>query len=128
MDIYIAIDNKEKEKFITKAEDIKQELEKINNPVRYIDNVVDLQDTRKGFCIAFTNDLEYIKKLYNDKKLEIICITNRLEGKYILDILEYVKDIYFMSIGLREIVMRIQGFINTHNNRKKCIRGELSNV
>ena len=45
VDIYIAIDNKEKEKFITKAEDIKQELEKINNPVRYIDNVVDLQDT-----------------------------------------------------------------------------------
>ena len=124
MDIYIAIDEKDKHKFIFKAEVIKNELLKENLTVNYTENIEKQELTKKALCLAFTDDIEYIKRINENKNIDIICITTRLESTYILELLNYVKDIYFVNVRVNETVKRIKGFVESYENRKKCIRGK----
>ncbi len=128
MDIYIAIDKRDKKKFITKAVEIKQELEKQNGDIKLIYNASDLQIKKRSICLVFTNNLEYIEEIHINKKIDIICVTSRLESQYIVDILKHVKDIYFLNIGLEEAVARIQALVNSYEDRRKCYRGNLNEV
>lgn len=126
MDIFIAIDEKERTKCIFKAEAIKKELEKANMTTVFIDNVENMKIENLSLCIVFTNEKEYIEKVHKNKKLEIICITSKLSSEYILDILNYSKDIYFLNTRTDEMVRRIIGFVRNYEDRKKCIRGNIN--
>lgn len=128
MDIYIAVEEKDRHKFIFKAEVIKKELEKNNLNVKYAENIEDMQLTNRSLCLVFTNNLEYIEKVFGNRNLDLICITGRVESAFILDILNYVKDIYFVNIRVDEIVMRISGFVKNYQDRKKCIRGKTDDI
>ena len=128
MDIYIAIDKRDKKKFITKAMEVKQELEKQNRDIKLVWNETDIKNNKQSLCLVFTNSLEYIEEFKTNKKIETICITNRLESQYILAVLKCVKDIYFLNMGLEEMVIRIQGFVNSYENRRKCYRGIINEI
>ena len=123
MDIYIAIDKKDLKKFIFKAEIIKKELESKNRTVKYLEKE-NIELNKNSLCIVFSNNLEYIEKIHKNNKLDLILISSRLEGEYIIQTLNYVKDIYFLNIGVKEVVMRIKGFEKRYEDRKKCIRGK----
>lgn len=128
MDIYIAVDKRDKKKFITKAMEVKQELEKQNRDIKLVWNETDIKINKQSLCLVFTNSLEYIEAFKTNKKIETICITNRLESQYILAVLKCVKDIYFLNMGLEEMVIRIQGFVNSYENRRKCYRGIINEI
>lgn len=128
MDIYIAIDEKDKHKFIFKAEITKNELLKEGLTVNYAENTDNLKLTKKALCLAFADNIEYIEKVYGNKNLDIICITTRLESSYILELLNYVKDIYFVNVKVDEMVKRISGYVKNYENRKRCIRGKSNAV
>ncbi len=126
MDIYIAIDEKDKHKFIFKAEIIKSELLKEGLTVKIVENIENVNLTKKALCLAFTDNIGYIEKVYENKNIDIICITTRLESSYILELLNYVKDIYFVNVRVNETVKRISGFVKNYENRKRCIRGKVN--
>ena len=119
MDIYIAIDKKDKHKFIFKAEIIKNELLKGNLTVNYTKNIEKIELKNKALCLVFADDIEYIKRVSENKNIDVICITTRLESAYILELLNYVKDIYFVNFRVSETVKRIKGFVESYENRKK---------
>lgn len=124
MDILIAIDKKDKKKFIKKAEKIKEMLEQRKMKVRGITTTKFLNINNKTMCLLFSNDAAYVKEICIDQNSNAICITSRLEASYILEILEVVKDIHFLNTSTEEICERILGYINLIENRRKCMKNE----
>lgn len=124
MDIYVTIDKKDEKKFKTKANSIKNKLEEHSYKVKWIKKTKKQLLNLEGICIAFSNDASYIAELYKNNKLDIICITSRLESTYILAIINFVKDIYFLNMGYEEMLNRIEGLVKNKLDRKKCIKGE----
>ena len=124
MDILIAVDKKDKKKFIKRAEKIKEMLEQRKMKVRGITTTKFLNINNKTMCLLFSNDAAYVKEICIGQNSNAICITSRLEAAYILEILEVVKDIHFLNTSTEEICERILGFINLIENRRKCMKNE----
>ena len=124
MDILIVIDKKDKKKFIKRAEKIKEMLEQRKMKVRGITTTKFLNINNKTMCLLFSNDAAYVKEMCIGQNSNAICITNRLEASYILEILEVVKDIHFLNTSTEEICERILGYINLIENRRKCMKNE----
>ena len=124
MDILIAVDKKDKKKFIKRAEKIKEMLEQRKMRVRGITTTKFLNINNKTMCLLFSNDAAYVKEICIGQNSNAICITSRLEAAYILEILEVVKDIHFLNTSTEEICERILGYINLIENRRKCMKNE----
>ena len=125
MDIFIAIDKKDEEKFKSKAIELKNQLKINKSNVKDLEVKENMQIKKISICIAFSDNKEYIEKINKNKKLEVICITSKLDGQYILSILEFVKDIYILNNSTEEMTIRILSFIKKYELRKRCLRGSI---
>ena len=120
MKIYIAIDSLDKEIFEGKAKELADCLIKRKNTVLYLENAEYFEET--ATIIAFTNSLEYIKKLAQTRKRNIINITQNLNSEYILDVLEYTKDIYFFRTSTEDLASRIEKIMSFKKDRNKLMK------
>lgn len=124
MDILIAIDKKDKKKFIKRAEEIRDALKKRRIKVKGGTTDERLASNDATMCLLFSNDVGYVRKICVGQNINAICITSRLEATFVLEILEMVKDIHFLNTSTEEICERILGYIKLIENRRKCMKNE----
>lgn len=117
MDIYIVIDPQDVDKFKSKASKIKEQLEK--NKYIKIKSKVENNSDKNSLCLIFSDNLAYVKSNCSKFKCSAINITSNLQSEYILGILNYVKDIYFLKAETDTIVTRIVNRISIGKEYRK---------
>ena len=117
MDIYIIIDPQNVDKFKPKADKIKQQLE--NNKYIKIKPKLENNMDKNSLCLIFSDNLAYVKSNCSKLKCSAINITSNLQSEYILGILNYVKDIFFLRAETDTIVTRIVNRISIGKEYRK---------
>lgn len=113
MDIYIAIDNQEWDKFKPVAAALKNRIEK--DKLAAVKNFDKYTKDTAAICIVFSNSVKYVENVVKDVYCDAINVTDNMNSKYILSVLNYVKDIYYLKADINVLISKLV-------SRLKCVK------
>lgn len=117
MNIYIAIDKHEFNKFKPVAGEIADKIEREN--IARPKSIKEYNKGRGDICMLFSNRIKYIEDFAKNTPCEIINVTDNLTSEHIVAALKYVKDIYYLKADVNTIIARLTARIRNIDNNVK---------